>query len=49
MVFEVADAEVLERVRLRLQEHGRTTSGREGSDLVVVDPDGIELHFVLSE
>jgi catechol 2,3-dioxygenase len=47
IVFTVATEDVLERTRLRLQEHGRRVGGIEGRDLVVHDPDGIELHFVL--
>lgn len=46
IVFEVADADDLERTRLRLVEHGREIAGDEGRSLVVRDPDGIELHFV---
>jgi catechol 2,3-dioxygenase len=48
IVFSVVDEDVLERTRLRLQEHGRRTAGAEGRDLVVEDPDGIELTFVLA-
>jgi catechol 2,3-dioxygenase len=46
IVFVVEDSDQLERLRLRLGEYGRSTSGQEGH-LVVADPDGIELHFVL--
>ncbi|MDQ3981761.1 MAG: VOC family protein, partial [Actinomycetota bacterium] len=45
VVFAVADADELERVRLRLVEQGRKVSGEEGRLLAVADPDGIELHF----
>jgi catechol 2,3-dioxygenase len=48
IVFAVAGGDQLERVRLRLTEHGRTTEGDAGRSLVVRDPDGIELHFVVS-
>lgn len=48
IVFAVSGEDVLERARLRLGEHGRRTSGEEGRDLVVADPDGIELRFVLT-
>lgn len=48
IVFLVADAGLLERVRLRLGEYGRSVGGAEGSNVVVDDPDGIELHFVLA-
>lgn len=45
VVFAVAGGEGLERVRLRLTEHGRATEGEPGRSLVVRDPDGIELVF----
>ncbi len=45
VVFVVTDADALERVRLRLAEHGRATEGEAGRSLVVRDPDGIELVF----
>jgi catechol 2,3-dioxygenase len=47
IVFAVGSENVLEHARLRLQEHGRRTSGDEGRELVVEDPDGIELRFVV--
>lgn len=47
IVFYVADARALERLRLRLGEHGHSVGGTEGVDVVVHDPDQIELHFVL--
>ncbi|HEV2755793.1 MAG TPA: VOC family protein, partial [Actinomycetota bacterium] len=45
IVFAVADAEQLERVRLRLTERGRVTEGEPNRSLIVHDPDGIELVF----
>jgi catechol 2,3-dioxygenase len=48
IVFLVADSDLLERVRLRLGEYGHAVGGAEGSNVVVADPDGIELHFVLA-
>ena len=45
IVFAVDDRERVERLRLRLEEHGRIVSGDEGT-VVVRDPDGIELRFV---
>jgi catechol 2,3-dioxygenase len=47
IVFAVADEDVLERARVRLAEHGRSPTGDEGREVIVGDPDGIELHFVL--
>ncbi|HEY7875701.1 MAG TPA: VOC family protein [Actinomycetota bacterium] len=47
VVFAVTDAELLERTRVRLAEHARRPEGDEGHELVVRDPDGIELRFVL--
>jgi catechol 2,3-dioxygenase len=44
IVFAVGDVERVERLRLRLQEHGRVVSGDEGI-VTVSDPDGIELGF----
>ncbi|HEX2195518.1 MAG TPA: VOC family protein [Actinomycetota bacterium] len=45
IVFAVADPERVERLRLRLAEHGRDVSGDDGT-VVVRDPDGVELRFV---
>jgi catechol 2,3-dioxygenase len=45
VVFAVPDADELERARLRLAERGRRVSGEDGRELVVEDPDGIELRF----
>jgi catechol 2,3-dioxygenase len=45
IVFSVDDSERLERLRLRLEEHGRAVSGAEGRSVVVRDADGIELVF----
>jgi catechol 2,3-dioxygenase len=45
VVFAVAGGDELERVRLRLAEHGRTTGGEPERSLVIADPDGIELVF----
>ena len=47
IVFVVADVDRLERLRLRLGEYGHDVGGDEGRDVVVRDPDGIELHFTL--
>lgn len=47
IVFAVADADELERVRLRLSEYGRSTGGDADRSLVVRDPDGIELELVV--
>jgi catechol 2,3-dioxygenase len=47
IVFAVGDADRLERVRLRLAEHGRRPEGTENELLSVRDPDGIELHFIV--
>lgn len=46
IVFAVADPGRLEDLRLRLLEHGRRATGEEGREVVVHDPDGIELAFV---
>ncbi|HEX2058630.1 MAG TPA: VOC family protein [Actinomycetota bacterium] len=46
IVFAVDGLEPLERLRLRLTEHGRSVTGSEGAEVVVRDPDGIELRFV---
>lgn len=46
VVFAVTDHERLERLRIRLGEHGRDVAGAEGGDVVVRDPDGVELAFV---
>ncbi|MDQ3953712.1 MAG: VOC family protein [Actinomycetota bacterium] len=43
IVFAVEEG--LDRLRLRLAEHGRDVSGEDGT-LVVRDPDGVELRFV---
>jgi catechol 2,3-dioxygenase len=48
IVFAVADADQLERLRLRLGKYGHITEGEEGQAVVVRDPDDIELHFVLA-
>ena len=48
IVFAVPSEEELERVRLRLKEYGRKVAGEEGSSLVVRDPNGVELQFVLA-
>ena len=47
IVFAVDDADLLEDVRVRLSAHGRRPEGEEGKSLVVRDPDGIELRFIL--
>ncbi len=46
VVFAVGDPEQLERLRLRLQEHGRRVDGEEGRSVIVHDPDSIGLQFV---
>jgi catechol 2,3-dioxygenase len=48
VVLAVGGAEDLERLRLRLTEHGRTVTGDENRSLVVRDPDGIELEFAVA-
>jgi catechol 2,3-dioxygenase len=47
VAFRVADADELERCRLRLGEYGRAVRGEIGKDLIVADPDGIELYFAV--
>ena len=47
IAFAVTDVDRLEHVRLRLAEHGRRVEGEEGRSLVVRDPDGIELQFIV--
>ena len=47
IVFSVAGEDELETARLRLAEHGHATEGEPGRSLVVRDPDGVELHFVV--
>jgi catechol 2,3-dioxygenase len=46
VVFGVRDVDQLERARLRLGEHGRAVRGEADDDLMVSDPDEIELQFV---
>ncbi|HET7483422.1 MAG TPA: VOC family protein [Actinomycetota bacterium] len=45
VVFGVDDVEQLERLRLRLEEHGHRVSGAENESVMVSDPDGNELVF----
>ncbi len=47
IVFNVS-ADELEKARLRLTETGHPVTG-DGNELIVADPDGIELRFVTSE
>jgi catechol 2,3-dioxygenase len=47
VVFGVSDVDQLEHVRLRLAAHGRRPQGAESESLTVVDPDGVELHFIV--
>jgi catechol 2,3-dioxygenase len=47
VAFDVVDVDELERARLRLGEFGRAVGGEEERDLIVHDPDEIELHFEL--
>lgn len=43
--FAVTAVDELEALRSRVSEYGREPTGAEGRDLVVRDPDRIELHF----
>jgi catechol 2,3-dioxygenase len=45
VLFAVTDVDELEALRSRLSEYGREPNGVEGRNLVVHDPDLIELHF----
>jgi catechol 2,3-dioxygenase len=45
--FAVTDAGELESTRARLAVRGPEPGGEEGSSMIVSDPDGIELHFLL--
>ena len=47
IVFATREADRLEHVRLRLVAHGRRPEGDENQSLVVRDPDGIELRFIV--
>lgn len=48
VVFSVGEVDELERLRLRLTEYGRSPGGEPDRSVVVRDPDGIELDFVVS-
>ena len=47
IVFAVDGEATLERLRLRLGEYGRSVEGDEGRSVLVRDPDGIQLEFVI--
>lgn len=47
IVFAVSDPDQLEDVRLRLAAQGRRPEGAEAESLTVVDPDGVELRFIV--
>jgi catechol 2,3-dioxygenase len=47
VLFAVTDVDELEALRSRLVEHERESSGTERQNVVVRDPDRIELHFAV--
>jgi catechol 2,3-dioxygenase len=47
VAFRVTDADQLEKCRLRLDEYGRAVRGEVEEDLIVADPDEVELYFAV--
>jgi catechol 2,3-dioxygenase len=48
VVFGVEGAEELDALRARVEATGTRVEGESGTSVLVLDPDGIELHFVLN-